>query len=130
MSDLSHPFTTPVIDSEKELEEHIELTLSYFEVWKLSFKYFYVRKTNLPLRRLSTKKLIASSKTLYEKQLIDQSMHDEILLVLKNIDLIRNKTIVLLDKEQTDEFAKIIGQTRVLMRNLIDKMEKLCEKID
>lgn len=125
MSDLSHPFSTPVIDSEKELEEHIELTLSCFEVWKLSFKYFYVRKTNLPFRRLSIKKITASTQVLFEEHLIDASMHDEILLVLQNIELIRKKTIALLDKKQMDEFANTIGQTRVLMRNLIDKMENL-----
>lgn len=130
MSNLSHPFLTPVIDSEKELEEHIELTLSYFEVWKLAFKYFYIRKTNLPLRRLSVKKIVISSQKLFEKQLISQSMNEDILLVLQNIDLIRKKTIASLNKAEMDEFASIIGQTRMLMRSLIDKMENLCEKIN
>lgn len=130
MSNLSHPFLTPDIDSEKELEEHIELTLSYFEVWKLAFKYFYIRKTNLPLRRLSVKKIVISSQKLFEKQLISQSMNEDILLVLQNIDLIRKKTIASLNKAEMDEFASIIGQTRMLMRSLIDKMENLCEKIN
>lgn len=107
----------------KDLEEHIELTLIFFDAFKIIYKRFYIKNTSLPLRRLSIKRLKASCLYLFEQKIIDEQLYHQIDELFSNVGKIRKISITSLNKNDFEEIAKTIVKIRINMQNTSKRLE-------